>query len=496
MLGWLTDTFRLGWGALTWNTRKSWHIARGRRGRCPCQVASDSGRAFETGCEAILGYRSPGRFRSVCPLLARRPDGNWVCSADSENVRPFWGRAALLLGGAAVVVLFVVSLGAFGLLRGVGYEVRYTQVVWPPAWRDFRKVQADYYLERARASLAAGQMTEALLHLTNAYELNPHDYRTGMLLAQLWQAGQPLLSDRTYTRLFSDHPEQRAEIAQAWYRALLARGDFSGVQRIAGERLLHSGPAPSAAWVQAFLFATRHLGDSAGIERLLAEKDLPATLVPLFRLEQALYAKPAAARVELLAGSAARAVDPFVAYHLLRRLLQEGRADLVFQSVVTPGGPLANRERARLQLDSLAQLGRTDERAARVRELLAQPTNPAICELLSSHLIAWPDRTLLTDYAAKLDREPLPPGDSRYPQLLAMFTACGVQRDPGLLADAARRVNAATGQDSRALLAAQTLFLDPASPRMETYLPALQPLPLEVMYALYDRCSPPPPFPP
>ena len=495
MLGWLTDTFRLGWGALFWNTRKSWHIARGRRGRCPCQVASDSGRAFETGCEAILGYRSPARFRRVCPLLARRADGNWVCSADAGDVRPFWGRAMLLLGGASFAALVAASLAVFALFRGIGYEVRYTQIVWPPAWRDFRKIQADYYLERARAARAAGEMPEAILHLTNAYELDPRDFRTGMLLAQLWQASQPLLSDETYTRLFSEHPERRAEIAQAWYRALLARGDFGGIQRIAGERLLHSGAAPSAAWVQAFLFATRQLGETSGIERLLAQKDLPATLVPLLRLEQSLYARPAARRIELLSESAARATDPFVAYHLLQRLLEEGRGDLVLRVAVTPGGPLGNRERARLQLDALAQLGRADERAARVRELLAQPTQPALCELLSSHLIAWPDRALLADYAAKLEREPLPPGDAVYPQLLAFFVACGVQRDPVLLADAARRVNTAAGRDFRTLAAVQALFLHPSPPRPGAFLPALQPFPLEATYALYGRWAPPSPFP-
>ncbi len=496
MLGWLTDTFRLGWGALYWNTRKSWHIARGRRGRCPCQIASDSGRAFETGCEAILDYRSPARFRTVCPLLARHVDGNWVCSADAENVRPFWSRAALLLGGATIAALLVASLGAFGLLRGIGYEVRYTQVIWPPAWRDFGRIQAAYYLERAHEARAARRMPEAILHLTNAYELNPRDFRTGMLLAQLLQAGQPLVSDQTYTRLYSDHPEQRSEIAQAWYRALLARGDFGGIQRIAGERLLHSGPVPAAAWVQAFLFANRQLGDAAGIERLLAEKDLPATLVPLLRLERTLYLRPAAARVELLAENAPRAVDPFVSYHLLRRLLEEGRGDLVLGLAAAPGGPLGSRERARLQLDALAQLGRTGERAARVRELLTQPTQPALCELLSSHLIAWPDRALLADYAAKLGREPLPPGSAVYPQLLAFYAACGVHRDAALLAEATRLVNAAAGRDFRTLAAVEALFLDPAPLRPRNFLPALQPLPLEAIYSLYGRFSPPPPFPP
>ena len=245
MLGWLTDTFRLGRDAFALNFRKSWHIVRGRRGRCPCQIASDSGRAWETGCEAVVGYGSPARFRTVCPLLARRPDGAWACSVNAEDVRPFWGRGVALLGAAALLAVLLAGSAAYGLLRGIGYEVRYSQVLWPPAWHELRGVQADFYLQRARDAYAAGDIAEALLHLSNAYELNPADHRTGLLLAQLWQAGQPMFSDQTYTRLLADHPAHREEIAQAWFRALLARGDFRAVQRLAGERLLNTGPAPS-----------------------------------------------------------------------------------------------------------------------------------------------------------------------------------------------------------------------------------------------------------
>ncbi|MBC8008970.1 MAG: hypothetical protein H7067_02600, partial [Burkholderiales bacterium] len=347
VFGWLTDTLRLGWGALYWNTRKSLHIVRGRRGRCPCQIASDSGRAMETGCEGVLGYRSPVRFRTVCPLLARRADGNWACSVNTENVRPFWGRAFALLGGGALSLAFIASLAVFALLRGIGYEVRYTQVVWPPAWGEFRQIQADYYLARARESRAAGDISASLLHLSNAYELN-HDYRTGMLLAQLWQAGQPLLSDQTYTRLFTDHPEKRPEISQAWYRALLARGDFGAIQRVAGERLLHSGPTPSAAWSQAFLFASRQLGDPSGIARLLEEPEVPRTLIPLLNLERSLYVLGPTERADALAAAAGRSLDPFTTYHVFQRLLEERRADLVLPLLTSPGVTLDDRENARL----------------------------------------------------------------------------------------------------------------------------------------------------
>ncbi len=497
VLGWLTDTFRLGWGALFWNARKSWHIARGRRGRCPCQVPSDSGRAMETGCDAASDYHSPARFRVVCPLLARGADGSWVCSANAGDVRPFWGRALGLLGAGAALALLILSLALFGLLRGIGYEVRYTQIVWPPAWREFRQMQSAFYLDRAREAQSHGRVAESLLHLSNAYELNPRDHRAGLLLAQLRQTGQPLLSDQTYARLFADHPDHRAEIAQAWYRALLARGDFGSAQRIAGERLLNSGPAPGAAWLQAFLFATRQLGESSAISHLLANAKLPSNLAPLLRAEQTLYTAPADARVELLARLAAEATDAFASYHWPRRLLEEGRGDLVLPIASRREGPLGDREKARLRLDALATLGRDAERASLVRQLLAQPTHPAICELLSSHLIAHPAPDLLAAYADKLEREPIPAGDAVYPQLLAFFAACGVHRDVELTARAATWVNAAAGRDFRALAAVRDALLNPSpAVRLQNFLPVLQPLPLEVTYALYAHYSPPPRFAP
>ncbi len=495
MAGWLTDTFRLGWGAFYWNTRKSWFAARGRRGRCPCQVGSDSGRGGETGCEAILGYRSPARFRALCPLLAQRADGNWVCSVDTARVRPFWGRVAAGVGVATLALSLAAILGVFALLRGIGYDVSLVQVAWPPAWRQFRQVQSSFYLDRAREARVAGRMDEALISLSNAYELNPTDHKTGLLLAQLWQAGQPLLSDQLYARLFREHPAHRDEIGPAWYRALLARGDFDAIQRLAGERLLSGGPAPGA-WLQAVLFAARQRGEPGPLARLLAEPALPSAVAPLLRLEQALYTAPTETRVRLLTDAVAGETDPFAIYHVLSRLLEEGRPDLVFARLDAPSFPLGNREKIRLRLDALVVADRLDVRADIVRQLLTQPTQPAVCELLSGHLAAHPDRALLLAYAAKLEAEPLPPGESVYPQLLAFFGACAALGDGDLLDTAVRLVNTSAGRDYRTLAALRELFVQKALLRPEAFLPVLQPLPLDTVYALYSRFAPPPPFPP
>ena len=497
MIGWISDLFLLGWGTLSWNTRKTWHILRGRRHRCPCQVASDSGRAYETGCEAVTHLHSPGRFRAVCPLLQRRADGAWVCSVDTARVRPFWGRALLLLAGGGLAAYLAVTLLAFALLSAMGYRVSYRQTVWPPAWRELRVAQAQRYLEEARAAREEGRAAEALLALSNAYELNPADYGSGFLLAQLWQAGQPVLADNVFSQLYRDHPEHREQTAQAWYRGLLARGHFTAIPPLARDRLLDSGDTPpSPAWIQAFVFSVRRVERFAIDEELLNAPRLSPSHRALLRLEKTLPALDTARRVELLVEALAHERDPFACTHLLRRLLEEKRPDLVLARLASSDLPLGDREKVRLRLDALADLGRDAERAALVRRVLALPVNPAIWELLSSHLIAHPDRTLLHLVAEHHRRAPLPPEDSNYPQLLAWFAACGVHADAELLSEAGSFLAQVVERDSPSIDHARQAFLGPRSAfRLESVLPLIQPLPLEPAYALHDHYAPPPPPP-
>lgn len=493
--GMIRDTLRLGRDAIFWNTRKTWHILRGRRSACPCQVRSDSGRARETGCEAAVAYESPARFRRICPLLVQRPAGGWVCSVNAEDVRPFWGRALLLLGGAALATVLLVSISAFALMRGIGYDISYRQLVWPPAWSEFSGIQADLYRQRAIDARSSGRIAESLLLLSNAYELQPSHYPTGIQLAQLWQTTQPLLSDRTYARLMLDHPDRAADTAQAWFRALLARGDFGGVQRLAGERILRGGGDSVSAWLQAFVFSTRQLREPEAIDALLRAPGLPPSFAPLLASEREFYLHPAAERAELASRLAASATDTYTAFHWLRRLLDEGRAELALPLLSAPASKLGNREKLRLQLDALATLGRDPERETLVLRLLERPTSAALCELLSSHLAQYPSPVLLSAYAAKLERDPLPADDARYPQLLAFFAACASHRDEVLMKAAADWLNAAAGREYLTLAAAREAFMRfPSGARLESLLPALQPMPLETTYALYARFSPPPPL--
>ncbi len=265
MPGWLADFFRFCWGLFYWNIRKT--IFRWRGGRCPCQNPSDSGRALETTCDACLHWRQPARFRRVCPLLVTTPNG-LRCSANTKDVRPFWGRAAGFYSGALVASWLAAVLVVFAALRGIGYPVRFIAVAWPPARSGIRTARGEYFFEKARHALAANQTKEAQLALSYAYELDPHNYRAGLTLAKLWQAPLPEWSDRVYARLLHDDTAQSALIGNEWYHALLARGDFPKIAQLM-PALLADDAADTPVWIHAMFFATRRLGDTKPLRKML-----------------------------------------------------------------------------------------------------------------------------------------------------------------------------------------------------------------------------------
>ena len=491
--GWITDVFRLGWGALYWNARKTWHILGGRRPPCPCQVASDSGLANHTGCEAVTHYAQPARFRVVCPLLTRRADAAWVCSVNAANVRPFWGRAILLfslggLGAYATAVLLV-----FLALHALGFRPELRQVAWPRTWPELRVVQSRHYLEQSREARAAGRPADALLALASAYELNPSDYAAGLLLAQLLQGAQPVQSDAVFARLYHDHSRQRESTGQAWYRSLLARGDFATIIPLARDRLLAPDGTQPSAWTQALLFACRRTGKPDVLAPILADPRLPAAPRELLALEQVLARQAGPERIRTLADALPAQRDAFAAAYLLRRLLDENRPDLMLSLIEQAGAQVGDREKALLRLDAFAALDRGAERASMIRRLLAQPSHPATWQLLSAHFITHPDRELLRLVAEEHRRDPLPANEAAYPSLLSWFAACGAAGDAELLQDASRLLAEAAARDSRAIERARQAFLAaPPAFRLENVLPLLQPLPIETTYALYARYAPAP----
>lgn len=451
-------------------------------------MASDSGRALEARCEASTSWNRPERFLRVCPLLVPRTDGQCLCSVNAEEVRPFWGIALAYLGGGALLVALLAATLVYVSFRVIGFPIDFASIVWPPAWSDFDAARATYYAQRGDRALAENQFAEASLAYALAFDLNPGDYDTGRKLAQLWQTSQALLSDRVYERLLAAHPDRRSDTAEVWYRALLARGDFSTIVNLAAERLLVE-PEHASAWTQALLFASRQLGDTASLRRSLAAgPTLPeeARFVLTFELDRRSETNDAQ-RQRALALLADRP-GAYPAFHLLRTLTQLGFARETLTLLDRDALDIDDREKAALQLDAYAVLGWDTVRLQLAEALLARSLNTAVVEVLAVHLIEHPSPALLAALFRHVESAPLPLDEKNYPTYTALFAAAGAARDRTRIQFVVTRLRAVTGGKFAALQGAQTYFFDPkGNLPVERCLPALQPLPLAATYALYER---------
>lgn len=489
MKGWLGDLWRTAWALFYWNLRKAIYRLRGRVGPCPCHNPSDSGAPLETGCEAVLGWRRPQRFRRVCPLLRENSRGQWVCSVRPEEVRPFWGRALLLVAGTGGVLAIAALLAAFGLMRGIGYEVSLRQLAWPPAWRELHEVRAQLFIAQAREAYAAGRVREAISALVVAYEMDPANYSVAMMLAQFYQAGNPALADTLYGNLLREHPEHRAEVARVWFRSLLARGQLRGVATLAHQQLAVE-PQQAAAWVHALTFAARRLDDPTLLERAATLAGLPEAVQGTLHLAaRGLRQSRAEARAELLAlpADASFAYDRVYRVETLTRL---GYADDAFALLLESRTLLAGRDLARLLLAVYAQRGDRVRREREFDALLApgRTLRGHELSLLAIHLVDWPDPGLVAkvgDAFPRLEGEPL---EVQLEAGLAVFCAAGAVRDRTRMNEVQSRLTQATRIPLAGMNRLGAFFLaDKGQPRIESVLPQQSSLTLELNYALLGR---------
>jgi hypothetical protein len=478
MPGWLADFFLFCWGLFYWNARKT--LFRWRGGHCPCQNPSDSGRALETTCDACLHWRQPARFRRVCPLLVITPNG-LRCSVNTKDVRPFWARAAGFYSGALVASGLAAVLGAFVLLRGIGYPVRFIAVAWPPAWSEIRIARGEYFFEKALRALGAHRPKEAGLALRNAYECNPRDYRAGLMLAKLFQMGQPAQADFVYAHLLHDNPAQSALIAEQWYRGLLARGDFSEIAQLV-PAFLAADTAHAPVWMHAMFFATRRLGDTKPLLQMLI-KDYP--LAPDLRQ---------LVKIELLietgrtneAHKALRDLTmdrSYIAYYQVSELTALGFPDEALAALDNHTGLLPREEGITFRLGIFAAKGWQSLVRNQVELVLNTPTKAPMVNLLCAHFIRHPDPALLAGLFEKLRREPLPQTTDTYQAAIALFCAAGVNGDwPDLqiARDELRQIGLPAFND---LDQAEALFRGQSDEqRIGNILPLFQPPPFEIAY--------------
>lgn len=491
-MGWIADFFRLAWAFLYWNARKTTYRLRGAQGRCPCHHPSDSGRAFETACVPITQWNEPARFRRVCPLLQQNAAGLWRCSVDRADVRPFWRRAAVFYGTTLLALYLAATLGVFVFLRSVGYPVTFPGVLWPPAWKKFTSIRGDFFIEKYRVASAAGDMQSALMALSTAYDLDPQNYAAGLQLARLWQLSQPGYSNRVYERLLRDHPARADATAQLWFRAMLARGDFKGVESLAAGRILEE-PSASGAWINAFLFANRRTADADARARLLAAPALPPSgrLLVTLAGDLAAASDPARQRA-LLEAAAASAGDGLALYHVCRELIARGHATEALGWIDRRPGLLGLRDILPLRLDALGTLRWQSTLRSEFAALLAEPPAPLVVELLGAHLIRHPDAELRQMLFTRVEQSPPPADEPGFRAWFALFCAAGAGRDEPRLRWTAAQINRRLGNEFRGLDAIGSALLGThRNQRLENYLPVLQPMGLDVTYALFERYAAP-----
>ena len=494
MTGWFADFFRLAWGLLYWNTRKSWFQLRRGRARCPCQSPSDSGRALETHCDAVVHWAKARRFRRVCPLLVETPDG-WRCSAHTADVRPFWRRAFAYYGGSLAAVYLTGAIGVFIFLRVVGYPVNIIQVTWPPSWHRVGEARGWFFIEKAKKAFAANRTGEALLYLSNAYEFDPSNYAAGLTLAKTLQSGQPVPSNRVYDRLFREHPDQRETTAEEWFRALLARGDFATIQSLARDRILDD-TAHASVWMRALIFASRqsHRDD---VLRALRDSPAPAATVwrPLIETELLLLAgRNAEARLQL-DHTDWRRLPPYGIYYQVSQLLVLGDGFAALDQLGSAGVTLDDETRITLQLAAYAQLDASRPFRQQVDQLLGPKLSLPVVKILSTQLIRQPDPVILDQLYAKLQQDPIPFTTESAGIYFSFLCAAGVQGDWAKFHAIGRIISEGAGISPPFYATVEAFFRGQStSSRITSVLPAL-PLPIEVTYALIERYPGLPPGP-
>lgn len=488
-MGWFVDTLRLFWGLIYWNLRKTWFRLRRGRSPCPCQSRSDSGRALKTACDACLHWNRPERFKAVCPLLVRTADG-LRCSADTADVRPFWGRAAVIFTGTAFASYLVAAVAVFVFLRSIGYPINIFHVTLPPYWHRVTQVRSGYFLNQSQRAFSEGKPAEALLYLDSAYQFDPGNHTAGLLLAKHLQVGQPARSDSVYQKLMSDHPEQRHLVAQEWFRALLARGNLDRVAELALSQLTAGAPG-GAVWVRALVFARRRL-EPLTEEAARAEAAIPtlAPWTPVLRVERLLRAGRLTEARGVLSRDWPETPDDFEAFYQATVLTELGDAfgaldALARKPAVTDGEVLLT-----VRLGALAA-GRKDRLLQQEIDRALAPRLTAaglpVIKVIAAHLIRYPNRELFERVLAKVEGEKVPFTDQTAGIWFSLFCAAGAVGDEVNLGRITGFIRQSIGQSFLVLGATEAFFRGDSNQRsILPFLPTLL-VPLEVTYALLER---------
>ncbi len=488
-MGWLADTLRLFWGLIYWNLRKTWFRLRRGRSPCPCQSPSDSGRALRTACDACLHWSQPTRFRAVCPLLVRTSDG-LRCSADTADVRPFWGRAAAIYSGTALALYLTAAVSFFIFLRTVGYPVNIFHVTLPPYWHRVTEVRSGYFLNRSQQAYAENKPAEGLLYLDSAFEFDPRNHAAGLTLAKHLQLVQPSRSDAIFQQMMAIHPDRRHLVAQEWFRALLARGNLERVEELALSELRAGSPG-AAVWIRALIFARRRLPNPGeDVARRDSTRPELAPWRPVLRVENLLRMGRRDEARALLTTDWPETPDEFEAFYQSSVLTELNDAFAALDALARKPGVTDGEVLLTARLGALVTAEKERLLAQEVERALAPRLSPAtlpVIKVLAAHLIRHPDREIFQKVLAKVEAERVPFTDQTAGIWFSLFCAAGAVGDETSLGRLTGSIREATGQPFLMLGATEAFFRGDSNERsILPFLPTLL-VPLEVTYALLER---------
>lgn len=387
------DAVRMVWALFYWNVRKARYVKAGRQGPCPCHNPSDSGRAGETRCEAVLYWAEPARFRRVCPLLQRRTEG-WRCSVAAVGVRPFWSRAAGWSGLLAAILYLLAGVGVWGGLRLSGVRtLTPVDLWWPGHWAHVPTARAELFLAQAGEALGAGEARRAHVALGAALALDPDNYRARLLMAQINQfEGAVLHGDDVFQDLLARHPEQRGTIAMTYHDTLLALGRVDRLAEFCLQ-MTQADTSRVAEWVRSLLLTLRISGRAEEFTRVQAARC--AELAPHARLllqaEVAWQQGRAAAAIESLRRPYLGPVNPIYAWLHINALREYGEPALAMLVCDYYAPVLSEEQRVLFWYSTERAGGRAGLDRDLWAQLVRQPLDEATLGRVLATLIAEPD---------------------------------------------------------------------------------------------------------
>jgi hypothetical protein len=434
------DFFRF-WGALIGlNARKAVFRARRGGGRCPCQSPSDSGRAWKTRCEAAASWDKPERLRYVCPHLRRNAEG-WICSVDTTDVRPFWGRALACLGGAALFLYVVGAVGAFAFLRSQEHlRISILDTLLPHRWENIVAARSDYFLQRARQAMLRNDHRTVRVNLESAAATATDRYEVRLAIAQVYSylpPGEP--AERLFENLQRDFPAQHQRTAVALHDVLVALGRFEALGDLAAAELARNS-AESATWLRPLFVALRGSRRPAEVLARNAQHlaAMPASWRNLIEAEAALRAGSGTALRQLF-GLPASSVEPALLVLAGESIAEFAAPAEAVDEILRLAPALGAFERDRLLFLTYAEHGLTASASRMFDALLRDASQPAKRDRLLATLVAYPD-------AARLQRIGAAVSNPRTPftvhELAAVWVAAVSTGDPELRALTERRLHA------------------------------------------------------